>query len=463
MPLKKKIHFEISERKVLLRTFDALTVIIAIYGIGKLFDLDYFNILTTHFYWLLLGLYINLFGTIFEIYNLQTASNQFQIVKNVIITASITVLFYLLTPVLTPFLPKNRLQIIYFYLTVLLVLLLWRIFYQRFIASYRFEKKAILICDAQELESLVLGLQSIDPHYKIIAFLNSNLDENQAFNIDKIKKIQTDELEYFITENSISEIVVATLKTENITIPVFNKLQELLQKGLVIREYSHVYEEITQRIPVQNFDKDFFNYFPFSRSNQNKLYLFLVRFTEIFIAIIGIFVGILLLPIIFLGNIFANRGTLFYTQIRVGKNGILFKIIKFRTMVKNAEQNGAVFSTNNDSRVTPFGNFLRRTRIDEIPQFINILKADMGLIGPRPERPYFVDLLSQKMPFYKTRHIVKPGLTGWAQVNYSYGASEEDSLVKLQYDLYYIKHRSIYLDISIGLKTISTVLFYRGQ
>ena len=132
-------------------------------------------------------------------------------------------------------------------------------------------------------------------------------------------------------------------------------------------------------------------------------------------------------------------------------------------MVKNAESNGAVFTTSNDARVTSFGKFLRKTRIDEFPQFINILKGEMAVIGPRPERAVFVDEIAELMPFYETRHVIKPGLTGWAQVNYAYGDSMEDSLVKLQYDLYYIKHRSIYLDLNIIFKTITTVLFYRGQ
>ena len=132
-------------------------------------------------------------------------------------------------------------------------------------------------------------------------------------------------------------------------------------------------------------------------------------------------------------------------------------------MVHNAESNGAVFTKVNDSRITAFGKFLRKTRLDEFPQFLNILKGEMGIIGPRPERPVFVTEIAEVMPFYETRHVMKPGLTGWAQVNYAYGDSIEDSLVKLQYDLYYIKHRSIFLDIDIVIKTFSTVLFYRGQ
>ena len=132
-------------------------------------------------------------------------------------------------------------------------------------------------------------------------------------------------------------------------------------------------------------------------------------------------------------------------------------------MVKNAEKNGAVWAKKGDVRITPFGRFLRNSRLDEIPQFLNILKGEMSLIGPRPERPYFVRELSQTLPFYETRHIIKPGLTGWAQVNTRYGSSSSDSLIKLQYDLYYIKHRSFFLDINILIRTLSTIIFYRGQ
>jgi lipopolysaccharide/colanic/teichoic acid biosynthesis glycosyltransferase len=162
-------------------------------------------------------------------------------------------------------------------------------------------------------------------------------------------------------------------------------------------------------------------------------------------------------------NLFINKGDLFYTQQRVGRNGKLFKIYKFRSMVQDAEANGAVFAIVNDSRVTAFGRFLRKSRLDEIPQFLNILRGEMAIIGPRPERPVFVDEITEKMPYYKIRHVIKPGLTGWAQVCYPYGSSIEDSLMKLQYDLYYIKHRSVILDIEIVSKTLSTVLFFRGQ
>ena len=172
---------------------------------------------------------------------------------------------------------------------------------------------------------------------------------------------------------------------------------------------------------------------------------------------------LLVIPFIFIGNSIGNKGPLFYTQERIGRNSTLFTIYKFRTMVVSAEEKGAKWATKNDDRVTIFGKFLRRSRLDEIPQFINVFKGEMSIIGPRPERPFFVAELSRSIPFYETRHIIKPGLTGWAQVKARYGGSVEESLIKLQYDLYYIKHRSPFLDLKILFKTLSTVLYYRGQ
>src|SRR5690606_26460505 len=201
----------------------------------------------------------------------------------------------------------------------------------------------------------------------------------------------------------------------------------------------------------------------FSRSNQNKLYLFFNRVIDILFSVVGLVFGILILPFVLIGNLFGNRGPLLYKQERVGKNGKIFKIVKLRSMIVNAETNGAEWARVDDVRITKFGKFLRRSRIDEIPQFFNVLKGEMSMIGPRPERKFFVDELSRTIPFYETRHIVKPGLTGWAQVKTRYGGSVDESLVKLQYDLFYIKHRSIFLDLNIMVKTMSTVLYYRGQ
>ncbi|MBW1657733.1 sugar transferase [Flavobacterium quisquiliarum] len=464
MSLKRKMHFEISERKVLLSLFDAAFILSALLLLSLLFDYQYYALENGKYLksFLLIG-YVFVFGTIFEMYDLQTASNHFQILRSVVLTSITAVTVYLLTPFLSPELPKQRLAIVIFYFAVLSSLLLWRLFYVYFLASHRFAQNVVLICDQSEVEELVIGLENVDPHYRIIGFVNSDTDSIENFDFHYVREVKKEDLESFVTQNNVSEIVIASQKTDGITATLYQQLLHLLENGNVIREYTQVYESKTQRIPVHYIGRDFYRFFPFSRSNSNRLYLLLIRVMEFFFSFVGlVFCGIFI-PIIAIGNFFANKGSLFYTQERVGKNGVVFKIYKFRTMTANSETNGAVFATHDDKRVTPFGKFMRKSRIDELPQFINVLKGDMAVIGPRPERPFFVEEIAAIMPFYETRHVVKPGLTGWAQVNYSYGESIDESLIKLQYDLYYIKHRSIFLDLSITFKTITTVLFYRGQ
>ena len=464
MSTKKKIHFEISERKIILRFFDVFFVLVGLYSVGIICNQEYLTVVASTPFWTsLLVVYLVFFATIFEMYNLQVASNQFLVLKNTIITVSTTVFVYLFTPFFTPEMPSNRLQVLLFFMVFFITLFSWRMFYVLFLASNRFVQKAILICNKEQVQELILGLENIDPHYEIVGFVNTDSIEETVSDYHYVKRIKRDDLFSFVKENGISEIVIGSQKTEGITLELYQQLLHLLESGNIIREYTQVYESKTQRIPIQYMSRDFYRFFPFSRSNQNKLYLLTVRVFEIVISLLGLAVGLVLLPLILVGNAIGNRGHLFYSQQRVGKDGVVFEILKYRTMVKNAESDGAVFTAANDSRVTAFGKFMRKTRMDEFPQFINILKGDMAVIGPRPERPIFVKEIAEIMPFYETRHIIKPGLTGWAQVNYSYGETIDDSLIKLQYDLYYIKHRSIYLDMNIAFKTITTILFYRGQ
>jgi len=167
--------------------------------------------------------------------------------------------------------------------------------------------------------------------------------------------------------------------------------------------------------------------------------------------------------IIFFEDGIRSKGSILYKQERVGLNGKPFDIIKFRSMRSDAEKDGAKWATANDSRVTKVGYFIRKYRIDELPQIINVFRGEMSFIGPRPERPQFVEQFIREIPYYNQRHNVKPGLTGWAQLNYPYGASVEDSMEKLKFDLYYVKHQSLMLDILILIRTVEVVLFGKGR
>jgi len=464
MPQKSSIHFEISERRLLLRLFDIVVVLGSLYLVGILFDFDYFKINEEHWMWsIVLAVYLLIFATVFELYNLQKAARYEITVQNIILTCSVTVLVYLLTPFFTPTLPENRLQIVYFFVAMNVALFVWRYAYVTLISAPRFFKRVLLIGNSEEMQTVIGALQKSDPNYKVVGYINTSSDSQAELPFGLPDEYTLDDLSKTIREAEISEVVIATSSTNGVTIGLYNQLIDLLESGVVIRDYTQVYEEITHRVPVQRVDKDFYRYFPFSRSNQNKLYLFFHRVLDLLFSLIGLSFGLLISPVILMGNLIGNRGPLFYTQIRVGKNGKHFRIYKLRSMVPDAEKHGARFASANDDRVTRFGRFLRRSRFDEIPQFINVIKGDMSVIGPRPERPVFVKELSEKIPFFEVRHLVKPGVTGWAQVNAKYGMTQEDALEKLQYDLYYIKRRSIFLDISIVIKTLSTIIFFRGQ
>lgn len=462
---KSSIHFNISERKILLRIFDAFFVLLSLYFVSYQFDFDYFTVTSENWNWVIvLLIYLMVFGTVFELYDLQKSSRWELVLTNILITTSVTVMFYLLTPFFTPFLPVKRLHILYFFLSILAGLITWRLIYINFISSPRFYKNVIIIGEVSNIGFVIDTFRQVDPNYHISGFINSEVIGSDKLKYKGVKEYTPKELLLVIKEKKISEIVIANYNSESITPDLYRDLIALLESGFSIKEYTQVFEEMTNRVPVQFVGRDFYKYFPFSRSNQNKLYQLYSRVFDIVFSLIGIILTIFFIPFIFLINLIANKGNLFYTQERVGKNGEIFRIVKFRTMIKNAENGDtAVWAKKNDSRVTPFGKFLRLTRLDEFPQVINILKGEMSVIGPRPERPYFVRELSQVIPFYETRHIIKPGLTGWAQVNVRYGSSVEDSLLKLQYDLFYIKHRSFFLDVNIMVKTLSTMLFFRGQ
>lgn len=213
MNKSNKIHFEVSERKVLLRIFDVFFVLLALRFTGSIMNLEYLLASTSNLsYALVLALYLNGVGAVFEMYDLQVASNQFQIMKSSILTASTTVLFYLLTPIFSAELPTNRLQILIFYVTVILALVLWRTFYVKFLASNRFVQNVVLVCDSGQVEELILGLEKSDSHYRIVAYVDSGSAHNDKKDYPFVQCLEKDDLVEYVNENNLFEIVVASQK-----------------------------------------------------------------------------------------------------------------------------------------------------------------------------------------------------------------------------------------------------------
>ena len=266
-----------------------------------------------------------------------------------------------------------------------------------------------------------------------------------------------------LTSRMAVDRVVVSLSDERGKLPMDRLLDVRLRSGVLFDHLASVYEEYTGKIALENLRP---SWLVFSTGfRKSRLITATKRVFDVVAAVCGL---ILSLPLTMISAIVVKlespRDPVLYHQERVGLNGETFTIHKFRTMRSDAEaKTGPVWSAgDHDPRITRVGRFMRKTRLDEIPQLWNVLRGDMSLIGPRPERPAFVEKLTQQIPFYGQRHVVKPGVTGWAQVRYSYGASVEDAIEKMQYDLYYVKHMSLMFDLMIALETIKTVVLRRG-
>ena len=282
----------------------------------------------------------------------------------------------------------------------------------------------------------------------------------------------TGKLEGEVTRDSVAAHLMKVVETQKVhrvivavadrrgTIPM-EELLELRMQGVKVEEATSWLEKISGKIEVENLNP---SWLVFSEGfRRSPMFLFVRRVLSIFISLIGLLLTLPLLPFIMLAIRLDSKGPVFYTQTRVGKGGKLFKVVKFRTMRQDAESGtGAQWAANNDPRVTRVGKFLRTSRLDEIPQLWCVIKGDMAFVGPRPERPEFIEELSKKIPYYGVRHMVRPGVTGWAQVKYKYGSTIEDAREKLQYDLFYIKNASIGLDLLIMFQTVKIVLLGRG-
>jgi sugar transferase (PEP-CTERM system associated) len=254
--------------------------------------------------------------------------------------------------------------------------------------------------------------------------------------------------------------IIVSLSERRGVLPVRDILKCKLN-GIAVVDGLSFYEEITGKLAIENINP---SWFIFSDGFRLTPFMhFYKRGFDLFFAALGLLLTMPILPLLALAIRLESPGPILFRQLRVGENEIPFLLYKFRSMRQDAESStGAVWAQVNDPRVTRLGKFLRKSRLDEIPQLFNVLKGDMSFVGPRPERPEFIEKLKERIPYYGTRHCVKPGVTGWAQVSYPYGASEADALEKLRYDLYYIKNYSLPLDFLIILETIKVVLCGKG-
>lgn len=344
---------------------------------------------------------------------------------------------------------------------VLTLLLSWRIAIHLLTGHPEIGEKILVVGTGQTaLDTAEAVWERRDAGYRIAGFIS----ENGAKPMQKLGRSvilgKAPDLESVIRSERIDRVVIAVRERRG-AFPTEALLRMSLAGDVSIEECTSFFERITGKVHVDMLRPSWLIYAGRRRDTPLKFFL-----REMVHRLLGLGGLVLSLPVGLLAAIaikLESRGPVFYKQERVGKTGALFSVIKFRSMKVDAEKDGTpIWARSNDDRVTRVGKVIRKLRIDEIPQFWNILKGDMNFVGPRPERPHFVEQLAREIPYYEHRHLVAPGLTGWAQIKYPYGASVSDAVQKLQYDLYYIKNQSLTLDLVIVFETIKIVLFGVG-
>jgi sugar transferase (PEP-CTERM system associated) len=403
----------------------------------------------------------------FDLYNSSILSNQREVLSRLFQVLGTMCIFVAVVYYLDPHLELGRGITLIGLFIVAIILALWRGLFSAVNRRPRFAERTMIFGDEPSASRLLrevksrpeLGLSIVG---RILVSNNGsyalNWDHNSS-NGTSDGTVTDEELPMAVGQQHVNRVIVA-LDDRRGRLPV-ELLLSMKSRGVLVQDGTEFYEQITGKIPIESLRLGTLLF-----SSGFHLSRFLViykRAASVMVSIAGLALGLPLLPFVALAIKLTSPGPLLYHQKRVGRNDTTFYCHKFRTMRADAEADtGATWASDEDPRITPVGRFLRTTRLDEIPQLWNVLKGDMSLVGPRPERPEFIAWLKEEIPFYSLRHTVRPGITGWAQIRYKYGSSVEDAKEKLRYDLFYIKNMSLGLDSLIFFDTIKTILLGRG-
>jgi exopolysaccharide biosynthesis polyprenyl glycosylphosphotransferase len=397
-----------------------------------------------------------------NLYDVRRAGSWRETLRGALMAAAGGVVLYLIVYFSSEPGSLPRRGVLYFLVSTVVLTLVWRFVYVRVFTAPAFMRRVLIVGAGESGQSLLDVINdSWPPPYFVVGLVDDDASKQGkkilGFNVlgDSSKLLE------LIDKESVSDIVVAILGSMNGE--MFQALLDAQERGVQITRMPVAYEEILARVPIQHLESDWLLRSFVDELRVSPFYLMAKRIIDILGALIGVMVFILIYPWVALAILLESRRPILYVQKRLGQGGRPYGVVKFRTMHRDAEADGqAHWARVNDPRATRVGNFLRKTHLDEIPQFWNVLRGEMSIVGPRPERPELVVELEKQIPFYRARLLTKPGITGWAQVNYGKGASVEGSAEKLEYDLYYIKHRNVMLDLQIILRTIGSVGGFRG-
>lgn len=466
-PKSRRPQLRLSERRLLLMGGDMLAALLAVLialliwsWVGRYrFDLDF--ILPRSVWFVVLpGLWL-LLASANDFYDVRVSTSRMVTTQRLLVITLQMLVIYLLVFFLAQPLALPRLFVLYYGVASFLLTGLFR-FFNPALAGWASERRRVLIVGTDEATTAIIGAIGRYAHraYDIRGIIGEADDFGSDICEVPILGTGRDLLRLAQAE-AVSELIVTS--THALSAETFQGVMDAYEAGITIVPMPLLYEGITGQVPVEYVMNNWSVVLPIEGDSIFNPYPVFKRLLDIVLALVGLAAFGVLLPLIALLIRLDSPGGIFYSQERVGLNGRVFRIYKFRSMRADAEAaTGAVFSSRGDRRVTRVGRWMRKTRLDELPQIINVLRGDMSVVGPRPERPEHVQRLVAKIPFYRTRHVIRPGLTGWAQVRYSYGANDEDALVKLQYDLYYIRHQSLALDLNIMVRTVGKVIKMSG-
>lgn len=462
-------QLQISERRLLLMLGDAgcnfLAVILAL-RIWAFVGEQPYNltfILLNSWWFLLLGIMWFMLASANDFYDLRVSAS---LSRSAVTLLQITMQMIIVYLVIFFFSPRDalpRLFILYYGLSSFILITLWRSWRPFLIGWTSQPRRALLVGSGWAAREIidVIELEAAN-EYEVVAIVSD--EETHSELGQMITTLQEGETIIDLMQDlAISEIILAY--GSRLPGQIFQGVMDAYEQGYTITPMPILFEQITGRVPIEHVGQEDWNVvLPVQSATLFNPYPILKRMMDVTLALTGSILFGLMLPVIALAIFIDSPGPIFFRQDRVGKGGREFKILKLRTMIPDAEKyTGPQWAIEDDPRITRVGRFLRKSRLDELPQLINVLRGEMSLVGPRPERAHFVAQLSKSIPFFRTRHVIKPGVTGWAQVRYHYGSTVEDSLIKLQYDLYYIRHQNLVLDIQIMIRTIGKALRFAGM
>jgi exopolysaccharide biosynthesis polyprenyl glycosylphosphotransferase len=395
-------------------------------------------------------------------YDVLSAASWRETLRGVLLSALGGIFLYLLLYFTSEPGSLPRRGVLYFLVLATLLTLIWRWFYIKVFTAPNFMRRVLVVGAAESGRTMLRVYQAVSPQpFILVGFVDDDPEKVKQGLGDYDILGDSRELLDLIEEQSITDLIVAILGP--MRGEMFQAVLDAQEQGVNITRMPVAYEEILGRLPINHLEADWLLRSFVDELRVSTLYRMQKRILDFIGGIVGVMIYILLFPWVSLAILIESGRPILYLQPRLGQGGQIFNVVKFRTMVQDAEADGeAHWAREGDPRTTWVGRLLRRMHIDEFPQFWNVLRGQMSLVGPRPERPELVAELEKQIPFYRARLLSKPGITGWAQVNYGKGASVQGSAEKLEYDLYYIKHRSFQLDIWILVRTLGSVFGFRG-